>query len=240
MSWEVEILGDETVLRALGKALEDQEWIIMEKDGHFVLTGPVFTKFTDAESVREHGKKIIQSLSGMARLLLGTEKKISPGAVFEITENGGKNIFITPDPVVLKLSASMAVSAIVISKDGKIIEESRPADPAPAILKKSLAHEVVERALRLRNEDDLDWVKLYRLFEVIESDVPIDVMVANGWASRNKISLFKQTANSQKALGDQARHGKDPCLPPPKPMKISEAREMIDALLKKWLLGKEE
>jgi hypothetical protein len=238
MSWELEIFGDENDLRALGHSLRKEEYLIQEKDGHFVLCGPVFSKFQDARAVREHGGKIVKSLSGLARLLLGSQKEITTGAVFEITENGGKNIFYTPDPVTIKLKASMAVSAIVISKDGKIIEECRPADPAPSFLKKALEHVVVERALKLRDEDNLDWVALFRLVEVIESDIPMNEMTAKGWISKNRIRLFKQTANSQKAIGDQARHGKDTCVPPPKPIKLSEARRLVDDLLKKWLSWK--
>jgi len=238
MSWELEIFGDENDLRALGHSLRKEEYLIQEKEGHFVLCGPVFSKFQDARAVREHGGKIVKSLSGLARLLLVSEKEIKTGAVFEIPENGGTNIFITPDPVTMRFKASLAVSAIVISKEGKIIEERRPTDPVPSLVKKSLDYEVVGRALRLRDEDHLGWVKLFRLFEVIESDISINEMTAKGWISKSRIRLFKQTANSQKAIGDKARHGKDTCVPPPKPMKISEARRLVDDLLKKWLSWK--
>ena len=239
MSWELEIFGDENVLKALSHSLREKEHVIQEKDEHFVLCGSVFSKFQDAAEVRECGKKIIKSLSGLARVLLGSEKEIKTGTVFEITENGRKNIFYTPDPVTLKIKASLAVWAIVISKDGKIIEECRPADPVPTFLKKALEHDVVERALRLRDEENLGWVELYRVFEVIDSDIPIKEMTANGWTSKNRIELFKRTACSVEAIGDQARHGKSVGDPPSKPMKLSEARSLVDDLLKNWLSWKE-
>lgn len=232
-------MGDNKVLQSLSHSLRGDEYILQERDGHFFMWGPGFSEIQDSGEVREHGKRIIKSLSGIARILLGSEKEITTGAVFEITETGVKNIFITPDPVTIQIKASMTVSATVISKEGKIIEERRSAAPAPTFIKKSLKYEVVERALRLRDEDHLGWVELYRLFEVIESDVPSHEMVAKGWISKNKISDFKRTACSPEAIGDLARHGKSIGDPPSRPMKLSEARGLVDDILKKWLLLKE-
>jgi len=94
--------------------------------------------------------------------------------------------------------------------------------------------QVVAKALRLRNADNLDWVDLYRLYELIENDVgrPMHQL---GWASRSELDRFARTANSVAAAGDKARHGVERTHPPRKPMTFSHARELIDRIMKAWL-----
>jgi hypothetical protein len=60
-------------------------------------------------------------------------------------------------------------------------------------------------------------------------------MKTKGWVTNRQVDRFKRTANSQKAIGDKARHGKDPYEPPTEPLSLSEARALIDGLLKVWL-----
>ena len=84
----------------------------------------------------------------------------------------------------------------------------------------------------------LDWVDLYRIYEVIESDMGRSVILAKRWATNADIKLFKHTANSVAATGDQARHGKETSTPPVKPLTLSEARALVDTLLRAWLAHK--
>ncbi len=56
--------------------------------------------------------------------------------------------------------------------------------------------------------------------------------------TKDKISQFTHTANSQSALGDDARHGVDRNDPPKEPMSLSEADALIRNLLQKWLQWK--
>src|SRR6266849_8946952 len=94
------------------------------------------------------------------------------------------------------------------------------------------------KALRLRDDDSRGWVELYRLYEVIESDIGRPVIVANGWVSDRDIGRFKHTANSVEAAGDEARHGKEETDPPARPLSLAEARTLIDRLLSGWLAFK--
>ncbi|GJL62896.1 MAG: hypothetical protein NPIRA04_15500 [Nitrospirales bacterium] len=237
MAWEIEIKGDEDVLLALSRTDEvkkEEEYVLEGRDNKFVLCGKAFLQFQDAEKVREYGEKVTKLLSGTARIHLGSQKKISMIAVLKINENGAKDIFVIPDPANFRVEASMSVSAVVMTKDGKIKEEPHPAKSVFKCITKALKNEAVAKALRLRDEDNLEWVQLYRIYEVIESDIPKKDMVNKGWSSKKKIDLFKQTANSVKAIGDQARHGKEYTEPPSKPMDIWEAKGLVDDLLKQW------
>ncbi|MBD1811084.1 hypothetical protein NDA07_18880 [Microcoleus vaginatus DQ-U2] len=53
--------------------------------------------------------------------------------------------------------------------------------------------------------------------------------------TKDKISQFTHTANSQSAIGDDARHGVERNDPPKEPMPKSEAVALIRNLLKQWL-----
>ena len=50
-------------------------------------------------------------------------------------------------------------------------------------------------------------------------------MLFRSWITRNERTRFNQTANSRRAVGEQARHGVD-FDPPAKPMSLEEARRM--------------
>jgi hypothetical protein len=96
---------------------------------------------------------------------------------------------------------------------------------------------VIAKALRLRNSDDLDWVDLYRLYEVIKSDVG-RLIHQLGWARHDELQRFSHTANSVAATGDKGRHGVERSRPPSKPVSLSDARELIDRILLAWLAYK--
>ena len=83
----------------------------------------------------------------------------------------------------------------VIDKDGNIIQEIRPADEVPKWVNLGYVDEAVERALRLYGKQ-LDWVGLYRIYEVIEQDVGgINNIAENDWSSKTKIKAFLNGLN---------------------------------------------
>ena len=235
MRWEIQLAGDPADLRMLSKSLNKPELLVSEENGQFALRSTEFESLDSTDAVRNKARELITAMSGCARLFLETSQPIEVGAVTEIGKDGARNIFVSPEPAILRLRST--VSVVIKHSDGTI-ETRRPTDPVPALIKAALQHEVVARALRLRNVGTLEWVDLYRLYEVIESDVPRKNIESKGWATKNQIDRFKHTANSQKAVGDKARHGKDPYSPPKNPMSLSEARTLIDNLLKAWLQKK--
>ncbi len=90
----------------------------------------------------------------------------------------------------------------------------------------------VENVLRICSEKNATWTELYKILEnVTNSSDP----VAKGWATRSRIALFKRTANSQPAIGDEARHGPSNQDPPKTPMKIGDARTLIYEIVRSWI-----
>lgn len=93
--------------------------------------------------------------------------------------------------------------------------------------------------LRIFADGALDWVKLYRILEIVGLDVgDLDSIAVNGWATKAALRLFKHTANSPAAVGLDARHGAETTAPPKQPMTISEASALISSIVHAWLRSK--
>jgi hypothetical protein len=217
----------------LSHSFNDPDMSISDTNGQFVLRSTQFEPLQTADAVRNKAQEIATAVSGTARLLLGTSQAIAVGAVFMVREDGRRNIFVSLSPATVRLRGALA--SLVVKRADGTVETHYPTEPGPGWVQVALQQEVVARALRLRNTGILEWVDLYRLYEVIESDVPARAIQAKGWVTSGQIERFKRTANSQKAIGDKARHGKDPYEPPQNPMSLSEARGLIDSVLKAWL-----
>jgi len=63
-------------------------------------------------------------------------------------------------------------------------------------------------------------------------------MIELGWVTNDKLERFTHTADSVGAVGDDARHGRERTQPPPRPLSLSAARDLIDRLLRSWLTWK--
>ena len=87
---------------------------------------------------------------------------------------------------------------------------------------------------------DRNWINLYKIYEIVDKDAGKIKKIhrIEQWITKKKISDFKQTANSKRAIGDDARHGVDDNDPPKEPMSLSEAKALIMTLLQKWLQWK--
>ena len=94
----------------------------------------------------------------------------------------------------------------------------------------------VAKALRLQCQD-MDWVNLYRLLEVVREDVGgNDQIDANGWAKKDEINKFTGSANNSSVIGDAARHGIiDGSGQPSEIMTLREARRLIRSIVLRWI-----
>ena len=75
--------------------------------------------------------------------------------------------------------------------------------------------------------------------EAVEDDVGGEAaLLANDWAPKSKVKLFKQTANSYRALGPEARHGTLRHQKPVETMALTEAQAIVASILRAWLATK--
>ncbi len=207
MSWEVQLTGASTDLRMLADTFTGGEIQVAQSGKEYVLRSAQFELLDSAASVRQCAIELVTALSSSARLVLGAREAIGvSSAVYRIRPDGKRDTTVLVGPAV---SHERALPITVVH--GTQIH--RPADPILKWLPLVTQDPVVAKALRLRDADDLDWVDLYRLYEVIENDVG-HLMPQLGWASRSELRRFAHTANSVAAVGDKARHGVERTDPP--------------------------
>lgn len=228
--WEVRIKGDESQLRMLAEAFLGPEWTVTRRGSEFFLAGVALDGLADARAVRTKAGARIASISGASMLYMGSSRPLELDHVVHLGEGGRRDLTIFPDPVLVHVSVP-PVSLAVTRADGSV-EVCLPADPVlEATLKADHSH-AVEEVLRLRGALDLLWTDLYRILEVIQADGrPLS-------ATKAEVNCFKHTANSKRAAGDLARHGSEETEPPRNPMKLQEARQFIDRIIRDWLTSK--
>jgi len=229
MPWEVQLTGDPTDLQTLADTFTGGEIQVAQCGKEYVLRASQFELLDSAASVRESAIELVTALSGSARLVLCAREAIGVGAAVSRVRPNGKRESIT---VLVGQAVSHERALPITVVHGT--QTRRPADPISKWLPLATQDPVVAKALRLRNADDLEWVDLYRVYEVIKNDVG-RLMEQLGWASRNELERFARTANSVAAAGDKARHGIERTDPPREPMSLSHARELIDRIMRSWL-----
>lgn len=235
MKWEVDIIGDPGDLRMLSEGMRSGNISICEREGEFVLRSTQFDSFQDANDVRTYAQQIVSSLSGYSRLVLGAHKPIKVGSVVIVRDDGTKNVFVQLEPLTIR--ARVSLPSVAVTRADGTVEHHRPADSVEDWLEAAKQNPAVAKALRLRNADSLSWVELCRIYEVVEGDADGSHIVTSG-REHSEIARFTHTANSVGACGDQARHGKETTQPPKNPISLSQARSLIDRLLKTWIARK--
>lgn len=238
MEWIVQIAGEKFDLQELSKSLTAPELCIAQEGKAFVLKSTDFNQLKDADTVQNKACGIINLINGAAKLAIGMQKPLAVDHVIKINDNGTRESFISVSNLgVGRVSVSMSVTA----EDGTI-KKIHQADPIPSWVEIGRNDANVAKVLRLWGVGPHDWVSLYRIYEVVESDVGgFSTIVNMGWVTKSGIKRFKHTANSPGAIGDKARHGarhgKD--IPPKSPMTFSEAKSLIETILHNWIRSKE-
>jgi hypothetical protein len=233
MSWEIRVNGPTAVLNELAHQFHDDPSIVLEAEGA-LLRSSVLDRLTDNRAVQVEAERIVRSLSSITRLLLQDRGALRVANVTQVRWDGSRHYFLHAEPGVYKIHGGIA-SMTVTRSDGTV-QGHCASDPAPKWLDKAVSDPSVERALRLRDHDELSWSDWYRLFEAVEAGVGgEDVIIRAGWASKSQLRRFKHSANSVAVAGDGARHGVELSQPPSNPMSLEESRSFVDGLLTSWL-----
>lgn len=234
MAWTVQLAGDATDLSALAQSLTGADINVSHDGQNYILTSDRFQPSDDAQTIRQNAEQMVELLNGASRLVLDATQSIRVGAVYRHRDDGTREIFAFPEPAVIRFRA-ISPTVKLTHADGTV-EEFHPADPITQWMPVALSDDAVANVLRIVSSGTLDWVNLYRIFEIITADVGgLDAIANNDWATKTSMKLFKHTANSPGALGLDARHGAESTQPPPKPMTISEARSLMNSIVHAWL-----
>jgi len=231
-NWSVQLFGNRFDLEDLSKWFTTTDLQVVKESDGFYLKSDLFETIEEAEHVRTLAQEMLQRLVGAAKLFRTNFMSVELGEVTRQEDDKQRHRYVS-------LSASIVVrskTSSILTVNGR--EETPPKVPLPAVWAAVAKDDKkVLQALRLWANNPDSWDNLYKILEVIESDVG-GAIYCNGWVSKTEVRRFTQTANSAEALGDEARHTKRHVPPPPRPMTIKEAIQLMKALLQKWIASK--
>jgi hypothetical protein len=235
LEWSVGIEGDKSDLEDLAKSLKSPELCLTQHGEDFILKSTDFKHLKNANDVRNKACEIIAIINGGARLTLDICNPLTIGCVSRMTDDG---LDLFPAPATDTLTVQNKVRVSIVDADGTI-HENHPADPIPDWVAIAQNDKNVSDVLRRFGAGRHSWENLYSIYEIIEEDIGgMDNITSKRWAAKKTIRLFKHTANSPGAIGGDARHGVQKEKAPKEPMRLSEAKSLIETIFKSWLHSK--
>lgn len=226
--WSIELTGHHFDLEDLPRWLADGRTQVQLQRDKWVLVSDLFEPHIDAGEVRRTGEELLGLINGLGRVLSSDFRPIGLGIVRQQRPDGsGMYAYLTG-----VAEGRSKASGILVALDGIV----QP-DPRVGAMSRSLEHALrsaeTQRVLTLLGRPELTWSDLYRALEVILANG--DGPLAPAGVSKKQVRLFKQTANSFSSLGLEARHAHDKGTPPPEPMTLEQARDLLSRLTLSWL-----
>lgn len=240
--WQVQIQGWGSDLEHLARHFELQPFRVVkdERDGEFVYESDAFAACSTSEEVLAIAEREFCVLSGVLKLVRGSHEPLRTGAVYKRNAAGGRDVFVHLHDT-LQLRAELGdVTVAVTDNQGNVVTKPAPPPRTIALARLAATDTAVAKAMRLLSAaDSQSWVGLYRIYEVIETDVGGEPeLKKRGWGSADDLKRFKHSANSVTVAGDAARHGKELTSPPANPMSPEEAAAYVNYVVSAWLASK--
>lgn len=233
MEWTAVLRGDNFDLQTLAEMFRDGDPLVtVEDDATFVLHSTAFDGMESAQEVQPAAAALLTQLNGAARASDASHRPVELAGHFRRGE--AVHAVVLADTITVR----SRVGAVVVRADG----DPQPPPPPRARTWAALASTdpAVSDALRLLGSVELDYVALYKLFEIVRDDSGRSTgIVGKGWAAREDISAFTGAANRPDVSGDDARHARMPGDPPKRSFTIDESRSFVLTLVQRWLSDKE-
>lgn len=212
------------------------EFSLMAENDKYYLTSSHWESLTKPEDVHSIATKLFQHISALAMIYFPGFPLLKPDIICEVDEEGKRHRRFA-------LSATISVDSSSCSiqlKGGQDIIRNLEFESWRKLAEED---EIVKNVFRQFRDFEHNWINLYKVYEILKKDAgnknKIDkIDRIKQWIDKDKIRQFTHTANSQSAIGDDARHGVDQNDPPKEPMSLPEAVALIRNLLQKWLQWK--
>ena len=207
------------------------EFSLIPVNSEYYLTSSHWESLTNESDVYWEATKPLQYISAVARIQFTDFPLLKPDMIYEVDEEGkrhGRRAL----SATINVGSSCSVS---IQLEGG--QDIIPILEFESWMKLAEEDETVKNVFRQITEFDRNWINLYKVYEIVNKDAGKKKI--QQW-TKDKIGDFKRTANSERAIGDDARHGVDQHkhAPPKEPMSLYEADALIMTLLQKWLQWK--
>jgi len=210
------------------------EFSLIPVNSEYYLTSSRWESLTNESDVYCEATKPLQEISAIARIHFTGFPLLKPDIICVVDEEGKLHRRVA-------LSATLRVDSSSFSIKLEGGQDIIPILEFDSWRKLAEEDEIVKDVFRQFRDFEHNWINLYKVYEVVDKDagkINKKIDRIEQWITKKKISQFTHTANSQKAIGDDARHGVDKNAPPPEPMSLSEAQALIRNLVKQWLQWK--
>jgi len=203
------------------------EFSLITENRKYYLTSSRWESLTNTSDVLFEATKLLQYISAVARIHFTDFPLFKPDYIREVDEEGKRHNRVE---LLVKI---MPLASVSIKLEGG--QDIIPILEFESWRKLAEEDEIVKNVFRQITDFEHNWINLFKVYEIVNKDAGRTKI--EQWTN-NKIGQFTHTANSQSAIGDDARHGVDKHAPPKEPMSLYEADALIMTLLQKWLQWK--
>ncbi len=200
---------------------------MVRADEGYYLTSPVIDNRPQGEEFYEAAQTVLRLVNGAGRV---QDSSFQPVKLTGKYTDGDKTHHVI-SPIGIEARAHFGVPTITVSGQTAV----PPPPPGPALVALATQHPDVSGALILLSKPEpLNWVELYKVFEVIRDSMKPASPEKLGLATKDEIRAFTGSANRPDVSGPDARHARVSGGPPQQQMTIAEARSFISRLTKAW------
>lgn len=225
--------GDRPDLEALAALFADGPVRVLREtaDGAYYLTAPEIDNPPETNRHDISAQTLVTRINGLARASDANFRPVRLTGTYTMPD--GHNQHYTA--ATLGVRATLGVAAIAIGPEG----QPQPQPPSPSIgyLAAAESNPTVGEVLKIMGRDgQLDWVELYKVYELVRRAVRPDTLVSRGWTTSAEESAFTASANRPDVSGETARHAVPQGATAPRhTMTIDQARSYISDLVTNWL-----
>jgi len=233
--WLVRLQGERFDLDDLPPLVCSPEHTVIEEDGSYYLKSSDFDSLRSADEVRERALAIVEMLNGAMKLHVPDFRGVNEAGVTLIEEDGRRHHYVYLESSIT-LRSKVSANITATGSDG-----TPQVAPPPSNVESCIGLAKTDKAVAdaLHFFRDSTWTSLYKVYEIIREDVVDEKsIIGNGWATKQALSRFRQTAQSKAAVGDLARHAASGFTPPSQPMAIEEAQTLVRVIILGWLSSK--
>jgi hypothetical protein len=234
MKWLVLLDVEKSDFDKLSNLLpSSDEFSLITENSEYYLTSSHWESLTNTSDVHGEATKLLEDISAVAMIHFTGFPLLKPDIICQVDEEGKRQRWRAGSATLTRRPASFSIKL----EGGQDIIPILEFDSWRKLAEED---EIVKNVFRQFRDFEHNWINLYKVYEIVQNDAgkknKIDRI--EQWITKKKISQFTHTANSQSAIGDDARHGVDRNDPPKEPMSLYEADALIMTLLQKWLQWK--
>src|SRR5437773_12546243 len=106
MAWEVYLSASPLLLDELPRRFRGDDLSFRREGEQAVLRSRELDGLTDVDAVRAQADRLVEALSGIARVLIGSDSALKVTSVIEVRPDGSRNIFLQLEAAVIRVSGS--------------------------------------------------------------------------------------------------------------------------------------